>query len=234
MTAFLCNLPLADSASGLGHEHWRCLVACKRASIAVGTDDPALSHVDRDNFASGASHGPAAVPRTRLCSRGSWARLSLRVGLGLTWRVCEIRVTGPWRRRRPGTPIAGTGSLRASIERIRRILACESVDSDFKRHSRAWAGPGRPLLRPFRPSLYCRTRRKIINRFSISMASPDQPSPSFLLGWTTQLRLRAQQTCLQQRPPFLFSYSPAPAAGVDRAAASSPIARRTRRQGPRP
>ena len=44
------------------------------------------------------------------------------------------------------------------------------------RHNRARAGPGR-LLRPFRSSLYYRTtgRRKIINRFSISVASADQP-----------------------------------------------------------
>ena len=42
------------------------------------------------------------------------------------------------------------------------------------RHSRARAGPGR-RLRPFRPSLYSRTRRKIINRFFIAMAPPDQP-----------------------------------------------------------
>ena len=47
------------------------------------------------------------------------------------------------------------------------------------RHSRARAGPGR-LLRPFCPSLYCRTRRKIINRFSISMpvASPQLTNPA--------------------------------------------------------
>ena len=56
------------------------------------------------------------------------------------------------------------------------------------RRPRAW--PAHPLGRPRvlgctvrrslsravpLPSLYCRTRRKIISRFSISMASPDQP-----------------------------------------------------------
>ena len=58
------------------------------------------------------------------------------------------------------------------------------------RHSWARAGPGR-LLRPFRPSLYCRTRRKIINRFLISMASPDQPrDTTSLMSQATRRRGR--------------------------------------------
>ena len=93
-------------------------------------------------------------------------------GLGVRQRMNDSEILDKY------SVLSRRPSSRLSVAQGTSSLSLASAAPAGPRHSRARAGPGR-RLRPFRPSLYCR------NRFSISMASPDQPRD------TTSLMVRA-------------------------------------------